>query len=86
FQRMQQLGLAVPDEVRVAAPGDPEGISLRMPGLAGVVVLGREELDTRLRDLARLLESQPEAAARAARIDLRFAGQAVLRGEATREG
>jgi hypothetical protein len=83
---MQQLGLAAPDEVRVAAPGDPEGVSLRLPGLAGVVVLGRESFDARLRDLARLIESQPEAAARAARIDLRFADQAVLRSEAAREG
>jgi cell division protein FtsQ len=85
-ERMQQLGLAQPDEVRVAAPGDPEGVSLRLPGLAGVVVLGRESFDARLRDLARLLESEPEATARAARIDLRFADQAVLRGEATRDG
>jgi hypothetical protein len=85
-ERMQQLGLAAPDEVRVAAPGDPEGVSLRLPGLAGVVVLGRESFDARLRDLARLIESQPEATARAARIDLRFADQAVLRSEAAREG
>jgi cell division protein FtsQ len=85
-ERMQELGLARPDEVRIAPPGDPEGVSLRMPGLAGVVVLGRESLEARLRDLARLLEAQPDEAAKAARIDLRFADQAVLRGEAAREG
>lgn len=85
-ERVTALGLATPEEVRVAPPGDPEGVSLRLPGLDGVVVLGREALEQRLRDLARLLELQPDEASRAARIDLRFADQAVLRSAATRDG
>jgi len=84
--RLPELGLSAPDEVRVAAPGDPEGVSLRLPGLAGVVVLGTEALETRVRDLARLLEQRPDEASAAARIDLRFADQAVLRSATTREG
>jgi cell division protein FtsQ len=84
--RLPELGLAAPDEVRVAAPGDPEGVSLRLPGLAGVVVLGTESLESRLRDLARLLEQRRDEASRAARIDLRFADQAVLRSAAAQEG
>jgi len=85
-QRLVALGLSAPDEIRVAPEGDPEGISLRLPGLDGVVVLGREDLDARLRDLARLLSLRPDDVSRAARIDLRFADQAVLRSAAAQDG
>jgi cell division protein FtsQ len=85
-ERLPALGLAAPEEIRVAPPGDPEGVSLRLPGLDGLVVLGREALDQRLRDLAKLLALRPDEASRAARIDLRFADQAVLRSAAAREG
>ncbi len=85
-RRLVALGLAAPEEIRVAPPGDPEGISLRLPGLDGIVVLGREDLEQRLRDLARLVALRPDEASRAARIDLRFADQAVLRSAAARDG
>src|SRR4029453_4153649 len=49
--RMPELGLAAPEEGRIAPPGAPEGVSLRLPGLSPVVVLGRESLDERLRGL-----------------------------------
>jgi cell division septal protein FtsQ len=83
--RMPELGLAAPDEVKIAAPDDPQGVTLRLPGLEPMVVLGRDALDERLRDLAKLLELRRDEASRAAEIDLRFADQAVLRSAATRE-
>jgi cell division protein FtsQ len=85
-ERLVALGLSTPDEIRVAAPDDPQGISLRLPGLGGLVILGREDLDTRLRDLAKLLAARPDEARRASSIDLRFADQAVLRSAAAQEG
>lgn len=85
-QRLVALGLSAPEEIRLAPEGDPEGISLRLPGLEGVVVLGREDLGLRLRDLAKLLSLRPDEASRAARIDLRFADQAVLRSAAAQDG
>jgi len=84
--RLPELGLAAPEEVKIAPPDDPQGVTLRLPGLEPVVVLGRESLDSRLRDLAKLLELRHDEASRAAEIDLRFADQAVLRSAATRDG
>ena len=85
-ERLVALGLSAPDEIRVAPQGDPEGISLRLPGLEGIVILGREDLDARLHDLATLLSLRPDEVHRAARIDLRFADQAVLRSAAAQDG
>jgi len=84
--QLSELGLAAPDEVKIAEPGDPQGVTLRLQGLEPVVVLGRESLDSRLRDLAKLLELRRDEVSRAAEVDLRFADQAVLRSAATREG
>lgn len=84
--RLPELGLAAPEEVRIAPPDDPEGVSLRLPGLQPVVVLGRESLDERLRGLAELLEARRDEASRARIIDLRFEDQAVLRSAAARDG
>ena len=84
--RMPELGLAAPEEIRIAPADDPEGVSLRLPGLAPMVVLGRESLDERLRGLAELLEARRDEASRARIIDLRFEDQAVLRSAATRDG
>ena len=83
--RLPELGLAAPEEVRIAPPDDPEGVSLRLPGLP-VVVLGRESLEERLQGLAELLEARRDEASRASLIDLRFEDQAVLRSAAAREG
>jgi cell division protein FtsQ len=84
--RLPELGLAAPEEVRIAPPDDPQGVSLRLPGLPPVVVLGRESLDERLKGLAELLEARRDEASRASLIDLRFEDQAVLRSAAAREG
>jgi cell division protein FtsQ len=77
-QRLPELGLAAPLEVGIAAPNDPEGLSLRLPGLAPRVVLGREDLDAKLTDLIRVLEAELPELANATRLDLRFRDQAVL--------
>jgi cell division protein FtsQ len=77
-QRLPELGLAAPLEVGIAAPNDPEGLSLRLPGLAPRVVLGRENLDAKLASLTRVLEAKLPELASATRLDLRFRDQAVL--------
>jgi cell division protein FtsQ len=77
-RRLPELGLAAPLEVGIAAPNDPEGLSLRLPGLAPRVVLGREDLDAKLADLTRVLEAKLPELASATRLDLRFRDQAVL--------
>jgi len=78
--RLAVLGLPQPLEIGVAAQDDPAGFWLRLEGLAPRVVLGRDDLDARLRALARVLEAAPPEAAQAAALDLRFADQVVLRG------
>ena len=55
--RLAALGLPRPLEIEVAAPEDPAGFSLRLEGFAPRVVLGRDDLDARLRALARVLEA-----------------------------
>jgi cell division protein FtsQ len=78
LRRLPELGLPAPLEVGIAAPDDPEGLSLRLPGLAPRVVLGREHLDARLEKLIRVLEEELPELANATRLDLRFQDQAVL--------
>lgn len=77
-RRLPGLGLPAPEEIGVAAPGDPQGYTLRLPGLAPRVVLGRDDLDTKLTDLARLLDTALPVIGRAQQVDLRFRDQAVL--------
>ncbi len=77
--RLPELGLALPSEVRVAADGDPEGLSLRLPGLAARIVLGREDREARLADLARLLSAGLPEVGSAESLDLRIADRVVLR-------
>jgi len=84
--RLPGLGLPAPQAVRVAAPDDPKGLSLLLPGLPPEVVLGREDLDARLADLARLLDAGLPELEGAARIDLRFEDQAVLDRKPSLEG
>lgn len=77
-RRVAALGLPAAREIGVAAPDDPRGYSLRLAGLAPLVVLGRDDLDARLADLARLLHAALPALGRAQQVDLRFRDQAVL--------
>jgi hypothetical protein len=62
----------------VAAPDDPEGLALQVDGLRARVVLGGSGLDERLDALVRLIAVRPPELDSAARVDLRFGGQAVL--------
>ena len=78
-ERLPALGLESPTEVSIAAADDPVGFALRLPSLPPRVVLGREDLDARLSQLAMLLESESDELAGTTELDLRFAGQAVLR-------
>jgi hypothetical protein len=78
--RLAAMGLPRALEIGVAAEGDPTGFWLRLEGFAPRVVLGRDDLGSRLGALARVLEVGPPEAARAATLDLRFADQVVLRG------
>ena len=84
--RLAALGLERPAEVSVAAEDDPVGFALRLPSLPARVVLGREDLDARLAQLAMLLESEFDELAGTTELDLRFAGQAVLRSEQRPKG
>ncbi len=84
--RLPEHGLAVPREVQLAAADDPEGFSLRLPGLAGRVVLGRDAPEARLRDLAELLAADLPELASAPIVDLRFADRAVLGGGPSQGG
>jgi hypothetical protein len=84
--RLPEVGLALPAEVSIAAEDDPEGFALRFASLAPRFVLGREDLNERLEQLARLLARRPDAVAQASSVDLRFADQVVLRTEPTPGG
>jgi cell division protein FtsQ len=79
-------GLPAPEEIGVAAPDDPEGLWLRLPGLPARFVLGRDDLDARLADLARLLEAELPDLATAGRVDLLFRHQAALDESPSPEG
>jgi cell division protein FtsQ len=69
-----------PAQILVAAPGDPDGLRVRLGGLPAEVVLGTGQLDRKFAHLARLLSADIPGIGAAAAIDLRFADQAVLRG------
>jgi len=79
---LPQRGLALPREIALGSEGDPEGLVLRLPGIDARFVLGSEDLDARVGMMAELLAKRPAEVADAARVDLRFAGQAVLQGKA----
>jgi cell division septal protein FtsQ len=83
---LPRFGLAAPVEISVAAEDDPTGFALTIRGLSTRIVLGRENLDVKLRELARLLATDVPELSDATEIDLRFADQAVLRNEPLPEG
>ena len=76
---LPKRGLALPREIELGAESDPEGVVLRLPGIDARFVLGSEDLDARVGKKAELLAKRPAEVADAASVDLRFAGQAVLR-------
>lgn len=86
-EALRGSSLAEGAEIRIAAPSDPEGLSLLVEGLRGRVVLGAGDLADKLRRLERLRQERvalPETAS-AEVIDLRFADRAVLRRQAPPE-
>ena len=78
-QQLPAFGLAIPAQVQIPAKEDAEGFVLHLAGLSARVVLGRDDLDERLAGLVRLIAANLNEVAEAASVDLRFAGQAVLR-------
>ena len=73
------FGLSPAVEISLASTNDPAGLTLRLEGVAPRVVLGRDDFDSKLKELARLLAAGVPDVAEAGEIDLRFADQAVLR-------
>ena len=83
---LPRFGLAQPVLVSIAAEGDRRGFTLRLAGLRARIVLGREDFDSKLRELVRLLAADVPETGDATELDLRFADQAVLRNEPPPEG
>jgi cell division septal protein FtsQ len=83
---LPRFGLAQPVLISIAAESDRRGFTLRLAGLRARIVLGRENLDVKLRELARLLAADVPEIGIATELDLRFADQAVLRNEPPPEG
>jgi len=75
------FGLSPATEIALAGANDPTGLTLRLEGVSARVVLGRDDFDSKLKELARLLAAGLPDVAEAREIDLRFADQAVLRNE-----
>jgi cell division protein FtsQ len=73
--------LGVPSEIHLGAPGDPDGVWLRMPRVSARVVLGAGDFDAKLAQLRRLLAAGLAPSEAAEAIDLRFADRAVLRSQ-----
>jgi cell division septal protein FtsQ len=78
---LPSFGLSPATEIALASANDPTGLTLRLEGIAPRVVLGRDDFDSKLKELARLLAAGVSDVAEAGEIDLRFADQAVLRNE-----
>lgn len=78
--RGSDLGLGA--EIRVAAPPDPESLSLLVAGIPGRVLLSHDGLADQLHRLERLRAAGLPETVAASVIDLRFADRAVLRSAA----
>ena len=79
------IGQAFGSKLAVVALAGLAGQKLQALAQEPAVVLGREDLDSKLRELARLLAADVPEIGDAAEIDLRFADQAVLRKESPPE-
>jgi cell division septal protein FtsQ len=84
--RLPHFGLTQTAEIAIAEADDPRGFTLRLDGLPTRIVLGREDLDAKLRKLARLLAADVPEVDGGTELDRRFADQAVLRNEPPPEG
>lgn len=83
---IEARGLPRPQEIGVTAPEDPTGYWLRLATPGPRIVLGRDDPESRLDALARVLEADVPEAAQVATLDLRFADQVVLRGKPPASG
>jgi cell division protein FtsQ len=83
---LPERGLSLPREIELKGARDPEGLVLRMPGLDARFVLGDEEFDARVGKMVELMAKRPAEVADAEQVDLRFSGQAVLKGKADPKG
>jgi len=75
------FGLSPAAEIAIAGPNDPAGLTMRLEGVSARILLGRDDFDTKLQELARLFAAFVPEVAEASEIDLRFADQAVLRND-----
>jgi cell division septal protein FtsQ len=71
----------VPAEIELPARERTEGPRVRLRGLRAGIDVGWEPWDAALGRLVQLLATRPELALAAQEIDVRFAGQAVVRGD-----
>jgi len=85
-QALARSGLPRNAQILLPAPGDPDGLRLRVGATPAPIVLGQGGLDPKLARLARLLAERLPEVQTAAAIDLRFADQAVLRSPPAPEG
>jgi len=85
-EALVRSGLPAAVEIGVSADSDPTGYTLRLLGFAPRVILGWEAPEAKLPELARILASEMPEIAGAGELDLRFAGQAVLRNDPLPEG
>jgi hypothetical protein len=79
-------GLGRPLEIVLGDESNPTAYVVRIPDLEAQILLGREDLDSRLDELAELLGADMAELATSTPIDLRFADQAVLRSDPLPEG
>ncbi len=75
---LSAAGFARPSRVDLGPESPPGAAALRLPGLAARVVLDRGDPAEAAARLAHLVALEPDLAAAATSIDLRFAGRAVL--------
>jgi hypothetical protein len=85
-ESLSRFGLPDPREIRISAEGDPAGFTLALSGVMPRVILGWEDLEPKLRELARVLAAELPEFASASELDLRFAGQGILRNDPLPEG
>ena len=85
-KRLPEHGLPGSVRIFISAQDDPEGLALLLPTLPARIVLGWVDPGAKLEQLAALLSSNLAEVRDALRIDLRFAGQAVLRTTRSKGG
>jgi len=83
---MRRFGLPESREITISPADDPTGFTLQLAGVIPRVILGWEDLEPKLRELAKLLAAELPEFTDASELDLRFAGQGILRNDPLPEG